>query len=101
MLIATVMDGDGEWRQVKVCQCPGSGERESRAVCRDIAQIDEETNIGNNTQAQGREQRQTSLLGFTRIRTVFISFSFILFKKMAQSLKKQMILLLLSGLLCL
>ena len=26
--MTTVMDGDGEWRQVKVCQCPGSGERE-------------------------------------------------------------------------
>ena len=51
------MDGDGEWRQVKVCQCPGSGERESRAVCRDIAQIDEETNIGNNTQAGERTER--------------------------------------------
>ena len=51
------MDGDGEWRQVKVCQCPGSGERESRAVCRDIAQIDEETNIGNNTQTGERTER--------------------------------------------
>ena len=56
-LISTVMDGDGEWRQVKVCQCPGSGER-AGAVCRDIAQIDEETNIGNNTQARGENRER-------------------------------------------
>ena len=28
------------------------------AVCRDIAQIDEETNIGNNTQAQGENRER-------------------------------------------
>ena len=43
-----IMDGDGEWRQ-------GVSQTGEPGLCRDIAQIDEETNIGNTTtQTPGR-----------------------------------------------
>ena len=81
------MDGDGEWRQVKVCQCPGSGEREPGLCVVTSLKLMRRPTLATTHRPGERTERHRSWASQSE-QFSFLSHLFV-FKKMAQSLKIQ------------